>query len=73
MNSMQWEPAASAIIDPDAFYLVHDNGQEWRDFYLHILRGSTVAHRLNPEYIRGRPEWIAKIVQPIAPPNGERE
>jgi hypothetical protein len=63
---MPWERADTANIDPDSFYLVQDNGGEWRDFDLSIMRGRMVIHKMEPSYIRGRPEWIAKIDRPLA-------
>lgn len=61
---MQWKKAELVNIDLDAYYVVKDNGGEWRDFDLCILRGIMVAKRLDPEHVRGRPEWIAKITRP---------
>lgn len=63
---MNWERAETAQIDVHAFYLVKDNGGEWRDFDLHIMRGTMVNHKLAPNYVRGRPEWIVRIEQPLA-------
>lgn len=62
---MIWEKAESANIDLGAFYLVKDNGGEWRDFDLSILKGPIVTYRLRPEIVRGRPVWIAKITNPM--------
>lgn len=62
---MNWERAETATIDPQAFYLVKDNGGEWRDFDLSILKGPIVSYRMRPSIIRGRPEWIAKITNPV--------
>ena len=62
---MIWEKAEKTDIDPDAHYLVQDNGHEWRDFDLSIMIGRMVIHKLQPNYVRGRPEWIAKITRPI--------
>lgn len=63
-TAMVWEKANVQAIDPDAYYVVQHNGHEWRDFDLAILSGRIVAARLGPDYVRGRPEWIAKIVRP---------
>lgn len=63
---MTWERADEAVIDADAYYVVQHNGHEWRDFDLSILSATLVARRLRPDYVRGRPEWIAKIVRPPA-------
>jgi hypothetical protein len=30
-----------------------------------IMPGTMVRRRLEPSYVRGRPEWIAKIVRPV--------
>jgi hypothetical protein len=65
---MPWEPAETAQIDFNAYYVVKNNGDEWRDFDLCILRGQMVQHKLAPNYVRGRPEWIAKIDRPAAAP-----
>lgn len=62
--SMNWEPAETAAIEETAFYLVQDNGMEWRDHDLHVMKGYVVRGRLAPHIVRGRPEWIAKIVRP---------
>ena len=62
--NMTWERAENATIDPSAYYVVQHNGHEWRDFDLAILSGRMVAAHLEPHYVRGRPEWIAKIVRP---------
>jgi len=61
---MNWERAETASIDANAFYLVKDNGGEWRDFDLHVMRGTMINHKLAPNYVRGRPEWVCKITQP---------
>lgn len=61
---MIWEKAEGADIDPNSFYLVKDNGEEWRDFDLSILKGPVVTYRLRPEIVRARPVWIAKITNP---------
>lgn len=63
-SGMPWERAETASVDANAFYLVKDNGGEWRDFDLHIMRGTMVNHKLAPQYVRGRPEWIAKVNAP---------
>lgn len=62
---MDWQRAEDAEIDFNAFYLVKDNGGEWQDFDLSILKGPVVTYRLRGEIVRGRPEWIVKITQPI--------
>lgn len=62
--TMQWEDATKAAIDPDAYYVVQHNGHEWRDFDLGVISGRLVQLRLEPNYVRGRPEWVAKIVRP---------
>jgi hypothetical protein len=63
-GAMQWEDARSASIDEDAYYLVQTNGGEWRDFDLAVLNGRLVARRMGPNYVRGRPMWVAKIDRP---------
>lgn len=62
--TMHWEDAATATIDPEAYYVVQHNGHEWRDFDLGVISGRLVQMRLRPEHVRGRPEWVAKIVRP---------
>jgi hypothetical protein len=61
---MNWERAETAEIDTKSHYVVQHNGHEWRDFDLMIMPGIMVKRRLEPEYVRGRPEWVAKIVRP---------
>lgn len=61
---MKWIKAELSNVDVDAYYLVKTNGEEWRDFDLCILRGYLVARKLDPDYVRGRPVWIAKITIP---------
>lgn len=63
---MHWEKAEEAVIDPDAYYVVQDNGGEWRDFDLCVIRGLMVERRLRPEHVRGRPQWVAKITNPTS-------
>lgn len=63
--TMQWEDATKATIDPKSYYVVQHNGGEWRDFDLGVISGTLVLHRLGPQHIRGRPEWVAKIIRPI--------
>ena len=63
---MIWEKAEKTDIDPNAYYVVQHNGHEWRDFDLAIMHGIMVLKRLEPDYVRGRPEWVAKIVRPAA-------
>jgi hypothetical protein len=63
-ETMNWEKAETAEIDPKSFYLVKDNGGEWRDFDLSILKGPIVKYRMRPEIVRGRPVWISKITDP---------
>lgn len=65
-KALLWEKADEAEIDESANYLVADNGHEWRDFDLHVMRGIMVKHRLRPGFVRGRPEWVAKVVRPDA-------
>lgn len=61
---MKWEKAEHVNIDDEAYYVVQTNGGEWRDFDLFVLRGALVNYRLNPDYVRGRPVWICKIIRP---------
>lgn len=63
--TMHWEDATTATIDPHAYYIVQHNGHEWRDFDLGVISGRLVQLRLAPDYVRGRPEWVAKIVRPL--------
>lgn len=66
---MNWERAETSEVDTSAFYLVKDNGGEWRDPDLHVMSGWMVRRKLEPTYVRGRPTWIAKITQPDALPS----
>ena len=61
---MTWERADEAMIDTDAYYIVQHNGHEWRDFDLAVMSGVMVKYRLLPNYVRGRPEWVAKVTRP---------
>ncbi len=61
---MNWERADRAEIDDKARYLVLTNGAEWRDNDAELWHGLMVKRRLLPEYVRGRPVWIMKIVVP---------
>ena len=63
-----WEPAETAAIEDTAFYLVQDNGMEWRDHDLHVMKGWLVRGRLGPDMVRGRPQWISKINRPAQCP-----
>jgi hypothetical protein len=65
-KALLWERADEAEIDESANYLVADNGHEWRDLDLSVKRGYMVKHCLRPGFVRGRPEWVAKIVRPDA-------
>jgi hypothetical protein len=62
--AMQWERAEQDKIDVSADYVVKDNGGEWRDHDLHVMSGFMVKRKLDPNYVRGRPVWVAKIVAP---------
>lgn len=64
MSGMPWQKAETTEIELNSYYLVKDNGGEWRDFDLHVMYGRMVQQKLSPEYVRGRPEWIAKIDHP---------
>jgi hypothetical protein len=64
MSTMQWERAEEALIDLSSYYVVQTNGGKWRDFDLSVWHGRVVRARMVPEYVRGRPVWIAKIVRP---------
>jgi len=61
---MQWVDATKAKIEADAYYVVQHNGGEWRDFDLGVIKGVLVQRRLEPDYVRGRPIWVAKITNP---------
>lgn len=71
-NTMHWERADEAKIDTEAYYVVQHNGHEWRDFDLAVLSGVMVKYRLLPTYVRGRPEWVAKVVRPQVTPAPHR-
>lgn len=61
---MNWEKAELINIDVGSYYLVQTNGAEWRDFDLAVMKGYLIAKHLDPDYVRGRPVWICKIVRP---------
>jgi hypothetical protein len=61
---MTWVDATKAEIDPASYYVVKHNGGEWHDFDLGVISGSLVRRRLEPDYVRGRPIWVAKITKP---------
>lgn len=63
-TDMAWEKAEGARLDPEAYYLVKTNGGEWLDHDLAIMRAKMIEFRLQPHYVRGRPEWVAKITNP---------
>lgn len=60
----EWIKAEDVVVDETAYYLVKTNGDQWRDPSLYTMRGYEVARKLEPGYIRGRPEWVAKINVP---------
>lgn len=60
-QDLVWEDAETAKIDESSYYLVKDNGGEWRDFDWHVIHGRLVSAHLAPTYIRGRPIWIARL------------
>jgi hypothetical protein len=70
---MNWEKAETAAINDSAYYVVQDNGHEWRDFDLSVQRGVMVRRKLEPSYVRGRPEWIAKVIRPVANTPADRK
>jgi len=61
-----WEKAEATKLDEDedAKYLVKTNGDEWRGLDLLVLPAVLVKMHLRPNYVRGRPQWIAKIKRP---------
>lgn len=63
-KSMTWERAEDALIAETSYYVVLDNGREWGDPDLNIVKGYVVRARLEPQIIRGRPEWIARVIRP---------
>ncbi len=67
-ETMHWVLAEQAAVDPDKHYLVKSNGGEWRDFDLAVMGGMLVEYRLRPQYVRGRPVWIAEITDPFTSP-----
>ena len=60
----EWTRADDIEVDEAADYLVKTNGDQWSDPCLRTMRGYEVARKLEPGYVRGRPEWIAKINVP---------
>lgn len=74
MSDINWTKVQEGTeIDEHSHYLVQDNGSEWRDWDLHLLSGFIVKRRLTPEYVRGRPVWIAKINRPPVQTNNTFE
>ena len=66
-RSAVWQPIETAQIDDTAEYLVLTNGGEWRDAGLLVRPGVAVRHMLRPNIVRGRPQFIIKIVRPSPP------
>ena len=59
-----WDRPENVEIDDDALYLVRTNGGEWRDADTFVWRGIHVRKRLGTNFMRGRPEWIARVFEP---------
>lgn len=61
---MKWMKAEGAVIDKDGNYLVKTNGAEWNDGDLKLLPGFVVKKLLEPNVVRGRAVWVARITDP---------
>jgi hypothetical protein len=59
-----WGFAADETIDASAYYLVKTNAGEWRDPDLRVMKGYEVQRKLEPDYVRGRPILIARVLDP---------
>lgn len=57
-----WRDPMTEIIEPDIWYLVQTNGMEWRDHDLFVWVGRMVSAKLDPNYVRGRPIRVARIM-----------
>lgn len=66
-DDMKWLPAEGAKIATKKRYLVKTNGAEWSDPDYGIWPGAWVERRLRSEYVRGRPLFIAEIIDPQEP------
>jgi len=61
---MKWMKAEGAVLDREGDYLVKTNAMEWGDPDLKVMRGSMVQFFMRPDYVRGRPVWVARITNP---------
>lgn len=64
MTDIAWHHADDVAIEPNEEYLVRTNGWEWNDTHLFVWPGVMVSKRMEPQIIRGRPQWLAKINNP---------
>lgn len=62
----EWVKPVFAEIDDQAHYLVKTNGGEWRAPDLHMWIGYRVKHMLSDNIVRGRPSWVARVIEPNA-------
>ena len=62
--AMEWQEAGAVIPERGCWYLVKTNGAEWRDHDLHLWPAPLFEHHMRPEIIRGRPIWVAKVIDP---------
>jgi hypothetical protein len=64
--TMEWQRAADIKPESGSWYLVWSNGREWGDHHIHLWSAPMLKHHLGHEIVRGKPLWVAKIVDPIA-------
>lgn len=59
--SKGWQKAVIVNIEQSKRYLVKTNGGEWRYPDLYLMTGYEVLNKLRPEYVRGRPVYVAEV------------
>jgi hypothetical protein len=69
VSAIEWVSADDiGEIDRDARYLVITNGAAWNDPDLHLWPGFLIPEHLEPQIVRGRVLWAAKIKRPDRDP-----
>lgn len=66
--TMDWKRPNEIKPEIGRQYVVITNGWEWRDVYIRTMTGYELLDRMRLEIVRGRPEWIAMITNPIGAP-----
>lgn len=64
--AMTWVDARTIEPELGKYYIVKTNGNEWRDFDLHLWPAPILAARLCEHIVRGKPMWVAEITEPRA-------